>query len=93
MSLPADRHLLPATRRALLARLVLKTDERSRGSRSKTDQADAGLLLWATSEHLRPADTRHFCMHRVHHVQAGADDVTGLLIAALAASTHHADRP
>ena len=73
--------------RVLLARLVLKTDERSRGSRSQTDEADAGLL-WATSEHLRPADTRHFCMHRVHHVQAGADDVTGLLIAALTASTH-----
>ena len=32
--------------------------------------------------------------HRMHHLQqGGADDVTELLIAALAASTHHADRP
>ena len=57
----------PATR-ALLARLVLKTDERSRGSRSKTDEADAGLL-WATSEHLRPADTRH--LHAPRAPRAG----------------------
>ena len=27
-------------------------------------------------------------MRRVHHMQGGADDVTGLLIAALTASTH-----
>ena len=27
-------------------------------------------------------------MHCVHHVRGGADDVSGLLIAALAASTH-----
>ena len=31
-------------------------------------------------------------MRRVHHMQGGADDVTGLLIAALTASTH-ANRP
>ena len=32
------------------------------------------------------------CMRRMHHVQGEADDVTGLLIAALAASIH-ANRP
>ena len=28
------------------------------------------------------------CMHYVHHMQEGADDVSGLLIAALTASAH-----
>ena len=28
------------------------------------------------------------CMHYVHHKQEGADDVSGLLIAALTASAH-----
>ena len=54
--LPAQLHVArspsPPATRALLSRLVLETDERSRGSRSKTDEADAGLL-WATSEHQR----------------------------------------
>ena len=48
--LPAQLHVArspsPPATRALLSRLVLETDERSRGSRSKTDEADAGLL-WA----------------------------------------------
>ena len=83
--LPEQLHVArspsPPATRALLSRLVLETDERSRGSRSKTDEADAGLL-WATSEHLR----------HVHHMRAGADDVTGLLIGARTASTH-ANRP
>ena len=89
--LPAQLHVArspsPPATRALLSRLVLETDERSRGSRSKTDEADAGLL-WATSEHLRPADTRHLHAPRAP-LQGGADDATGLLIAALAGPRYH----
>ena len=50
----------------------------------------AGLLLWPTSEpHCATAACGlllcPICMHRVHHIQGGADDVTGLLTAALTA--------
>ena len=90
--LPAQLHVArspsPPATRALLSRLVLETDERSRGrDRRRTrlmqgccgrHRSTCGLLIRAT------------CMH---HVQGGADDVTGLLIAALAASILHADRP
>ena len=51
-------------------------------ARPSEGEADAGLL-WATSEHQRPA-----AVHYVHHMQEGADDVSGLLIAALTASAH-----
>ena len=70
--LPEQLHVArspsPPATRALLSRLVLETDERSQGSRSKTDEADAGLL-WATSEHLLPADTRH--LHAPRAPRAG----------------------
>ena len=78
-----------ATRALLLARLVVKADERSSGSiEGKADAA--GLLLWPTSEpHCATAACGlllcPICMHRVHHIQGGADDVTGLLTAALTA--------
>ena len=39
-------------------------------------QSTSGLLLCT------------ICMHYVHHMQEGADDVSGLLIAALTASAH-----
>ncbi len=46
------------------------------------------LLLETTSEQQRAAAVHHSHVHRVHHVRGGADDVSGLLIAALMASTH-----
>ena len=46
------------------------------------------LLLETTSEQQRAAAVHHSHVHRVHHVRGGADDVSGLLIAALTASTH-----
>ena len=77
MSLSAYRHLL----RALCWLAWCSRQTSGAAARSKTDEADA-RLLWATSEHLR----------HVHHMRAGADDVTGLLIGARTASTH-ANRP
>ena len=50
------------------------------------------LLLGTTSEQQRAAAVHHSHVHRVHHVRGGADDVSGLLIAALTASTR-ANRP
>ena len=50
------------------------------------------LLLETTSEQQRAAAVHHSHVHRVHHVRGGADDVSGLLIAALTASTR-ANRP
>ena len=50
------------------------------------------LLLETTSEQQRAAAVHHSHVHRVHHVREGADDVSGLLIAALTASTR-ANRP
>ena len=46
------------------------------------------LLLETTSEQQRAAAVHHSHVHRVHHVRGGADDVSGLLIAALTASAH-----
>ena len=50
------------------------------------------LLLETTAEQQRAAAVHHSHVHRVHHVRGGADDVSGLLIAALTASTR-ANRP
>ena len=88
MSLPAHRHLLHALCwLAWCSRQTSKVGARDR-RRTRLMQGCCGrhrstccLLIRAT------------CMHHVHHVQGGADDVTGLLIAALAASILHADRP
>ena len=53
------------------------------------------VLMCCCSSHNRSTSgllIRANCMRRMHHVQGEADDVTGLLIAALAASIH-ANRP
>ena len=44
--------------------------------------------LWSVSASKASVLIRTIRMRRVHHMQGGADDVTGLLIAALTASTH-----
>ena len=88
MSLAAHRHLLHALCwLAWCSRQTSKVGGRDR-RRTRLMQGCWGrhrctccLLIRAT------------CMHRVHHMQGGADDGTGLLIAALAASILHADRP
>ena len=66
------------------------TDEHGRVCVS--DLGPYALLLMTTSEQQRAAAVHHSHVHRVHHVRGGADDVSGLLIAALTASTH-ANRP
>ena len=51
----------------------------------------ASVLMRCCSSHNRSTGgllIRTACMRRVHHMRGGADDVTGLLIAALTASTH-----
>ena len=50
--------------------------------------ADSSSLLALKQEHLRPADTRHLHAPRAP-LQGGADDATGLLIAALAGPRYH----
>ena len=88
MSLAAHRHLLHAL--CWLAWCSRQMSEVGARDPRRTrlmqgccgrHRSTCGLLIRAT------------CMHRVHHVQGGADDVTGLLVAAFAASILHADRP
>ena len=50
--------------------------------------AASSSLLALKQEHLRPADTRHLHAPRAP-LQGGADDATGLLIAALAGPRYH----
>ena len=84
MSLAAHRHLLHAL--CWLAWCSRQTSEVGARDPRRTrlmqgccgrHRSTCGLLIRAT------------CMHRVHHVQGGADDVTGLLIAALAGPRYH----
>ena len=84
MSLAAHRHLLHAL--CWLAWCSRQTSEVGARDPRRTrlmqgccgrHRSTCGLLIRAT------------CMHRVHHVQGGDDDVTGLLIAALAGPRYH----
>ena len=85
MSLSAHRRL-PCALCCWLAWLSRQTSGAAARSKAKLMQVSShnrstsGLLLCV------------ICMHRVHHMQGGADDVTGLLTAALMASIH-ANRP
>ena len=80
MSLRAHCHLPCALCADLLG---AQTDERR--SCSIDGEADAGLLR---GDHGAPSGLllRTSCIHRVHHMQGEADDVTELLIAALTAA-------
>ena len=77
---PQDR--MPPLRAPILTKMVVSASMASVLMRccSSHNRSTSGLLLCA------------IYMHRVHHMQGGADDVTGLLIAAPTASTH-ANRP
>ena len=73
---PQDR--MPPLRAPILTKMVVSASMASVLMRccSSHNRSTGGLLIRTT------------CMRRVHHMRGGADDVTGLLIAALTASTH-----
>ena len=73
---PQDR--MPSLRAPILTKMVVSASMASVLMRccSSHNRSTGGLLIRTT------------CMRRVHHMRQGADDVTGLLIAALTASTH-----
>ena len=73
---PQDR--MPSLRAPILTKMVVSASMASVLMRccSSHNRSTGGLLIRTT------------CMRRVHHMRGGADDVTGLLIAALTASTH-----
>ena len=73
---------MPPLRAPILTKMVVSASMASVLMRccSSHNRSTGGLLIRTT------------CMRRVHHMRGGADDVTGLLIAALTASTH-ANRP
>ena len=73
---PQDR--MPPLRAPRLTKIVVTPSMDSVRMRccSSHNRSTGGLLIRTT------------CMRRVHHMRGGADDVTGLLIAALTALTH-----
>ena len=73
---PQDR--MPPLRAPILTKMVVSASMASVLMRccSSHNRSTGGLLI------------RTIRMRRMHHMQGGADDVTGLLIAALTASTH-----
>ena len=75
--------------RALLARLVLTTG-RQHQPEQRLDRVKARLMQGCCGPHRSTSGLLlcTICMHYVHHMQEGADDVSGLLIAALTASAH-----
>ena len=82
MRLNQLRNQMPPLRAPILTKMVVSASMASVLMRccSSHNRSTGGLLIRTT------------CMRRVHHMRGGADDVTGLLIAALTASTH-ANRP
>ena len=82
MRLNKPRARMPPLRAPILTKMVVSASMASVLMRccSSHNRSTGGLLIRTT------------CMRRVHHMRGGADDVTGLLIAALTALTH-ANRP
>ena len=96
MSLSAHRRHLSATRAlCMLARAEQTAQPHGHRSGSSVDAASDAASVFMRC---RRCCGRHrstsglllctICMHYVHHMQEGADDVSGLLIAALTASAH-----
>ena len=78
MRLNQPQHRMLPLRAPILTKMVVSASMASVLMRccSSHNRSTGGLLIRTT------------CMRRVHHMRGGADDVTGLLIAALTASTH-----